>query len=280
MDTTIKATAAGRSAFWRVLSAGAVSVATTICISGAAQARELAPEVVSRVWLDGNAQVAAVTLNGDEIARFKSDKDCDEAADEAEDLAAKLQEVITDKKFDASLLAASKEDNKAVLKHDGATVCTFNPFAGQDRNDDMKKQTAAAYDASIKLVNAVRLAFGVQVLPTGSVNDMAEKLGAKLEQLGQTFSGAASWYGGRFHGKKCSDGSKFNQERLTAAHRSLPFGTKILVKNRSTGDTCIVEVNDRGPFIDGRVIDLSKAAAKELNMLSSGVAYVECTVLQ
>lgn len=60
----------------------------------------------------------------------------------------------------------------------------------------------------------------------------------------------------------------------------MPFGTKVLVKNRKTGDTCVVEVNDRGPFIDGRVIDVSKAAAKQLNMVSAGIASVECTVLQ
>ncbi len=280
MESFIRANRRARNAPWGMLAACAASVAISIFAAGSAQAREIAPEVISRVWLDGNTQIAAVTLNGDEGARFKSDKDNDEASEEAEDLAAKLQELVTDKKFDPNLLAPSKEDSKAVIKHDGSTVCTFNPFAGQDKNDDLKKQTAQAYDASIKLVNTVRLAFGAQALHVVAVNEMDERLGAKLEMLGQSFSGAASWYGGRFHGRKCSDGSRYDQERLTAAHRSLPFGTKILVKNRQTGDTCVVEINDRGPFVDGRVIDLSKAAARELNMLSSGVAYVECTVLQ
>ena len=126
----------------------------------------------------------------------------------------------------------------------------------------------------------MRLAYGVPVLPVASVNEMAERLGAKLEMLGQTFCGGASWYGGRFHGRTCSDGSQYDQGKLTAAHRSLPFGTKILVKNRQTGNTCVVEINDRGPFVDGRIIDVSRAAARELNMLSSGVSYVECTVVQ
>ena len=66
---------------------------------------------------------------------------------------------------------------------------------------------------------------------------------------------------------------------MTAAHRSLPFGTKLLVMNRRTGDSCVVKVNDRGPFIGGRVIDLSKGAARQLNMLGSGIAMVDCIVL-
>jgi len=277
MDTQNRISTAINNALVRALPACAASLVIAVFSAGVAQGKDLSPELVSRAWIEGDKQVAAVTLNGDEVARFKSDKDCDDASDAAEDLAAKLQELVTDKKFDPSLLAPSKDENKAVIKHDGNVACAFNPFVGQNKNDDLKKQAAQAYDASVKIVNAVRIAFGVQTLPMG---DMAEKLGAKLEMLGQTFSGAASWYGGRFHGRKCSDGSIYNQNMLTAAHRSLPFGTKILVKNRQTGDTCVVQINDRGPFVDGRVIDLSKAAAKELNMLSSGVAYVECTVLQ
>ena len=272
-----------RTGMPRARACAALGISLSVCLSifaGAAQARDMAPEIVSRVWLDGDHQVASVLLNGDEIARFKADdSDDDDAAEEAEDLAVKLQELISDKKFDANALIPAKDDDKAVIKLDGSTVCTFDPFAGQDdKPDDDKKVESQAFAASNKVVNALRVAFGAPAVNMGG--DLAEKLGAKLEQLGQQFSGAASWYGGRFHGRKCSDGSRYDQERLTAAHRSLPFGTKILVKNRKTGDTCIVEVNDRGPFIDGRVIDVSKAAAKELNMISSGIAYVDCTILQ
>jgi rare lipoprotein A len=66
---------------------------------------------------------------------------------------------------------------------------------------------------------------------------------------------------------------------MTAAHRSLPFGTKLLVMNRKTGSSCVVEINDRGPFVGDRVIDLSRGAARQLNMISSGVALVDCLVL-
>ncbi|HMY03328.1 MAG TPA: septal ring lytic transglycosylase RlpA family protein, partial [Candidatus Obscuribacter sp.] len=92
-------------------------------------------------------------------------------------------------------------------------------------------------------------------------------------------SGQASWYGGKFHGRRTSNGDVFDQDGFTAAHRTLPFGTKLLVMNRRTGDSCVVEVNDRGPFCGERVIDLSRGAANKLNMLSSGVATVDCMVL-
>ncbi|MBX9687933.1 MAG: septal ring lytic transglycosylase RlpA family protein [Candidatus Obscuribacterales bacterium] len=278
MESTIGIKAAPK-AVRSLLSACAASIALTMFATSGASARDIAPEIVSRVWLDGGSQVATVTLDGDEIARFKADDDDDEAAEEAEDLAGKLQEILSDKKFDANLLVPAREEGKAILKFDGNAVCSFDPLAGQDSDDiDEKKQATMAFDASTKLVNKVRVAFGAP--PLSGLNEIADKPASKLEVLGQTFTGAASWYGGRFNGRKCSDGTRFNQERMTAAHRSLPFGTKILVKNRKTGDSCVVEVNDRGPFIDGRVIDLSKAAARELNMLSSGIAYVECTVLQ
>jgi rare lipoprotein A len=100
-----------------------------------------------------------------------------------------------------------------------------------------------------------------------------------LAAAGAAFSGQASWYGPKFHGRKCSDGSRFDMEKMTAAHRSLPFGTKLLVMNRATGASCVVSVNDRGPFIGNRVLDLSKGAARKLNMLGSGVAMVDCLII-
>lgn len=271
--------AAGRTA--RLLGALLLAAAGGLILScSTACAADLAPEILTRVWMEGDKQVASVTLNGDEIARFKGEEDEDDAAEEAEELACKLQELISNKGFDANQLIPSKDQNSAVIKLEGNTVCKFDPFAGSKKPDDLKKLEMAAFDASAKIVNAIRGILGVSLLPATAGEEIAEKIGSKLQMLGNSFSGAASWYGGRFHGRKCSDGSRFDQEKLTAAHRSLPFGTKLLVRNCKTGDSCVVEVNDRGPFIDGRVIDVSKAAAKELHMISSGIAMVECTVLQ
>lgn len=90
----------------------------------------------------------------------------------------------------------------------------------------------------------------------------------------KTLEGKASWYGPRFHGRKTASGEPFNQHDLTAAHRSLPFGTRVKVTNLKNGKSVVVRINDRGPYAKGRVIDLSRAAAKRLDMLRSGVAQV------
>lgn len=280
MDSTIRTSFAKKNAAARYLVAPALCIAAAILSCGAAESKDIAPELLTRVWLDGGSQIATVNLNGEELARFKSAALDDVSADEAEELSARLQEILSDKKFDPNNLVASRDENTSIIKIDGNTVCSFDPLAGQSIKVDAKKQAALAYEASFKMVNAIRSAYGVPALPAPNAAQLADQAGSKLDILGQTFSGSASWYGGKFHGRKCSDGSRFDQGKLTAAHRSLPFGTKLLVKNQKTGATCVVEVNDRGPFIDGRIIDLSRAAAKELNMLSSGVAFVECTVLQ
>ena len=84
----------------------------------------------------------------------------------------------------------------------------------------------------------------------------------------------ASWYGPRFHGKATANGEQYNQMALTAAHKSLPFGTILQVTNLRNGKTVIVRINDRGPYIEGRDLDLSKAPALALGMISRGVAKV------
>ncbi|MUL36332.1 septal ring lytic transglycosylase RlpA family protein [Gloeocapsopsis dulcis] len=92
-------------------------------------------------------------------------------------------------------------------------------------------------------------------------------------------SGIASWYGPGFHGNRSASGERFNQNAMTAAHRSLPFGTKVRVTNKRNGRSVIVRINDRGPFTGGRIIDLSAAAARVLGVLNSGTAPVQVEVL-
>ena len=90
-------------------------------------------------------------------------------------------------------------------------------------------------------------------------------------------NGLASFYK---HGQKTASGERFNPNELTAAHRTLPFGTRVRVTNVATGKTVTVRVNDRGPFIDGRVIDVSHSAAESLGMVGQGVAKVKLDVVQ
>jgi rare lipoprotein A len=92
-------------------------------------------------------------------------------------------------------------------------------------------------------------------------------------------NGTASWYGPRFHGKKTASGEIYDQRKLTAAHKTLPLGTKARVTNLDNGSSVEVEINDRGPFIEGRIIDLSRAAAGALGFVESGTAPVQVELI-
>jgi rare lipoprotein A len=86
--------------------------------------------------------------------------------------------------------------------------------------------------------------------------------------------GRASWYGPRFHGRRTASGETFNMHDLTAAHKTLPFGTRVRVRNLANGQEVAVRINDRGPHVRGRVIDLSRAAAEQIGLLTMGVATI------
>jgi rare lipoprotein A len=92
-------------------------------------------------------------------------------------------------------------------------------------------------------------------------------------------TGTASWYGKDFHGKKTSNGEKYDMNAMTAAHKTLPLGVFVKVRNTSNGHEAIVRVNDRGPFVKGRIIDLSYAAAKKLGVDTVGTAPVRIEAL-
>jgi rare lipoprotein A len=92
-------------------------------------------------------------------------------------------------------------------------------------------------------------------------------------------TGLASWYGPRFHGKRTANGEVYNQHALTAAHKTLPLGSRAIVTNLNTGQSIEVRINDRGPFIEGRVIDLSQTAARLVGVLGPGIAPVKVEVV-
>jgi len=96
---------------------------------------------------------------------------------------------------------------------------------------------------------------------------------------GKPQTGIASWYGPGFHGRLTSNGERYNQHGTTAAHRTLPFGTRVLVTNLANGESVEVRINDRGPFVDDRVIDLSRWAAEKIDMVGSGTAPVRLDIV-
>jgi len=99
-------------------------------------------------------------------------------------------------------------------------------------------------------------------------------------EIGESFSGMASYYGPGFHGRKTASGKTYDQNAMTCAHKTLPFGTKLQITLLSSGKTVVVQVEDRGPYMDGRVLDLSVAAAKKIGLAGVGVGEVLATVVE
>ena len=99
------------------------------------------------------------------------------------------------------------------------------------------------------------------------------------DNLRHSQQGIASYYHDSLHGLKTASGQRYNKNRLSAAHKTLPLGTRIKVTDTRTGRSIVVKVNDRGPFVKGRIVDLSREAAKELGIIKKGVARVELKVL-
>ena len=99
-------------------------------------------------------------------------------------------------------------------------------------------------------------------------------------EIGTKLTGEASYYGPGFHGKQTASGEIFNQNDYTCAHKSLPFGTKLKVVRDDNGASVVVRVNDRGPYVDGRILDLSVAAGKDIGLDKVGHAKVTATVIE
>jgi len=130
---------------------------------------------------------------------------------------------------------------------------------------DMRSPSAFIFSA---------LAFSSLVLAPA----LAEEPAKKSDDNSLVIEGEASYYGGDFHGKKTANGEIFDQNKLTAASKELPLGSKATVTNEETGKSVDVKINDRGPYVDGRVLDVSKGAAKKLDMIDEGTAPVTIEV--
>lgn len=138
-----------------------------------------------------------------------------------------------------------------------------------DLGPSKKRRTLAEIKEFREMVADLLREEFVEVAP-----DIKIRKGCKIER------GIASWYGGRFHGRKTANGEIYDLFKFTAASRTLPLGTYVLVRNEENGRVITVRINDRGPYIDGRIIDLSQAAAYKLGMMSEGIAMVQVIPLR
>ena len=125
---------------------------------------------------------------------------------------------------------------------------------------------------TVSCSNSVRFTTSTKLRPNPA------KVTSNVQVTANDLIGKASYYGADFNGRRTANGEIFNMYDLTAAHRSLPFGTIVKVTNLKNGATAEVKINDRGPFVADRIIDLSQAAAEELDMLGDGVVDVKLEI--
>jgi len=119
-------------------------------------------------------------------------------------------------------------------------------------------------------------------LMTGCAKKTAARVPSPVQpaRIGETETGLASWYGVPYHGRRSANGETYDMEKFTAAHRTLPFDTWVEVTNLVNNKHVDVRITDRGPFVNGRIIDLSLAAARELDMVAAGVVRVRIKVVR
>lgn len=220
-------------------------------------------------------------------------------------VAAEINELI-DNQLDASKITVSwngsiqsKSETKTVtesyiIKADGSEIVEINnqtrlPDATKHLRQDALQATnrlrrLVGKASPLKTVAGVPPELIAKPKPKKKVaqapsNKHHTKKRRRVAARGRSFRGIASFYGAYFAGKKTASGERFNPSRMTAAHRSLPFGTRVRVTNMRNGRSVVVKINDRGPFIRGRVIDLSKGAARVIRMVGRGIAPVRVEVL-
>lgn len=151
-----------------------------------------------------------------------------------------------------------------------------------NQNTRLADTTKNLQQDALQATNRLRRLIG-QASPISEIANLPERSPLSIPKLPQqialNFTGMASWYGYDGSSSATASGERFNPEALTAAHRSLPMGTKVRVTNTRNGRSVVVRINDRGPYVGGRVIDLSAAAARLLGMMGSGVAPVQIDIL-
>jgi len=196
-------------------------------------------------------------------------------------IAAKINQ-LSREGIDAKAITVSwnVQANKAVSKGESYAIKANKILiAVVDASTVLSDSTHNLEKDALQATNRLRRLLG-NASPLSSVSGKPNHWSqAAVGSIRLRISGLASWYGPGFHGNPSASGELFNQNAMTAAHRSLPFGTQVLVTNLGNGQSVVVRINDRGPYSGDRVIDLSTAAARVLGLIQSGVAQVRLDVL-
>jgi rare lipoprotein A len=187
----------------------------------------------------------------------------------ADHLARQIAQLIETPDLDASALKPAFQNKQSVAKLGDRTIFTVS--------DRLASQLGRPAELlTIDWVNNLRIALGQTSIPVAD----AQMEMYQLAKTDKSIDGMASWYGPYFHGRQTANGEIFDQNDLTAAHPTLPLGTFLKVTNRLNGKSLVVRVNDRGPYFDDRVLDLSRRAAAILNSEDKGIVPIEAVVMQ
>jgi rare lipoprotein A len=182
--------------------------------------------------------------------------------------------------LDAKEIVPAFESGSYVIKLGKQTKLKFD--SGLVYSDTAKNQEGDVLQAANLLRRLVGNAASVSAIanapaPSSSPARVAARVASS--PASQFASGFASWYGPGFHGAMSASGERFNANALTAAHRSLPFGTQVKVTNMDNGRSVVVRINDRGPFVHNRILDISEGAARVIGLINSGVAPIRFEVM-
>jgi len=237
----------------------------------------LTTRIYSHNWQ--NQEAATLHFQNIPLITFLGN-DSTEATQRAEKLARRLDQ-LHQQQADATEIGVkwNEETKEYTINYGQEELIAIN---GQTiLPDTTKKADADALQATNRLRRLMGNAEPVSTIankPQPKAIEVASTAGVKGSG-GRVMRGVASWYGPGFHGRQTANGERFNQNALTAAHRSLPFGTRVRVTNARNGRSVVVRINDRGPFTGGRIIDLAAGAAQAIGLKSSGVGTVTLEVL-
>lgn len=186
--------------------------------------------------------------------------------EKAKEISKKLNSFLYERKLRPDNILPAVRDNKFIIKSGNYVLFDIE-------KDISLNEKKSSHQITLEWTNSIRKALGARSLD--------QKVSRNFNRNYRNQVGYASWYGGRFHGRRTSSGEVFNMNSFTAAHRSLPLGTKVIVTNMDSGKSIIVKINDRGPFSEPgrRIIDLSKEAFKALSYLGKGVIRVKVETL-
>lgn len=215
-------------------------------------------------------EAASLYVNGSEIIRFKGEVGGFDAYTRAKTAANKLNSMLIIDSGSGDSVKPAMVNKNPVVQVDGETLFTVDAEAA-------KVAGSTPTQFAFTISNRLRQVLGENTLSANAYPQFTASAEAAYKGTGKTQKGEASWYGPGFHGRRTASGTRYNMYAMTAAHRTLPFGTLVRVTNHRNNKTCVVKITDRGPYAHGRIIDLSKSAAQAIGM--SGTAKVTLEIV-